>query len=133
MTNKQAINILLNEQKCIDRNDSVQCDRKCGSCDLVMDVETIREAYNMAISALEKQIPKEAMSDYDPVSKPEHYTNTKVECIDAMIEVFGIEAVKSFCVCNSFKYHWRAKDKNGEEDLQKADWYMQKYKELVNM
>ena len=59
MTNKQAINILLNEQKCIDGNDSVQCDRKCGSCDLVMDVATIREAYSMAISALEKQIPKE--------------------------------------------------------------------------
>ena len=73
------------------------------------------------------------MSDYDPVSKPEHYTNTKVECIDAMIDVYGVEAVKSFCLCNSFKYHWRAKDKNGEEDLQKADWYMQKYKELVNM
>ncbi len=93
----------------------------------------INEAFDMAISAIEKQIPKEAMSDYDPVSKPEHYTNTKVECIDAMIDVYGVEAVKSFCLCNAFKYHWRAKDKNGEEDLQKADWYMMKYKELVNM
>lgn len=65
MTNKQAINILLNEQKCIDRNDSVQCDRKCGSCDLVMDVETIREAYSMAISALEKQIPKDLIAEGD--------------------------------------------------------------------
>ena len=73
------------------------------------------------------------MSDYDPVSKPEHYTNTKVECIDAMIDVYGVEAVKSFCLCNAFKYHWRCRDKNGEEDLQKADWYMTKYKELVNM
>ena len=72
------------------------------------------------------------MENYDPVNRPEHYTNTKIECIEAMIEVFGIEAVKSFCLCNSFKYHWRDKDKNGEEDLQKADWYMQKYKELVN-
>ena len=47
--------------------------------------------------------------------------------------VNGVEAVKSFCLCNAFKYHWRCRDKNGEEDLQKADWYMTKYKELVNM
>lgn len=72
------------------------------------------------------------MSDYDPVNKPEHYANTKVECIDAMEAVFGKEAVKHFCLCNAFKYHWRAKDKNGEEDLRKAAWYMAKYKELIN-
>ena len=47
------------------------------------------------------------MSDYDPVNKPEHYANTKVECIDAMIELYGVEAVKSFCLCNAFKYHRR--------------------------
>ena len=33
------------------------------------------------------------MSNYDPVNKPEHYANTKVECIDAMEEVFGKEAM----------------------------------------
>lgn len=53
MDNQEVIEILLNEQKCLDRNDGVQCDRKCESCDLVMDAETIREAYSMAISALQ--------------------------------------------------------------------------------
>lgn len=55
ITNQEAINILLNERKCIDRNDGVQCDRKCELYDLVMDAEPIREAYNMAISALKAQ------------------------------------------------------------------------------
>lgn len=55
ITNQEAINILLNERKCIDRNDGVQCDRKCELCDLVMDAEPIREAYNMAISVLQAQ------------------------------------------------------------------------------
>lgn len=73
------------------------------------------------------------MSEYDPVRNPQHYADSKVECIDAMIEVFGVEAVKCFCLCNSFKYHWRHKQKNGEEDIQKATWYMDKYKELVNL
>ena len=123
MTNKQVINFLDQVRKILLNDKSW----------LESTHQPINEAFDMAISVLEKQIPKEAMSDYDPVSKPEHYTNTKVECIDAMIDVYGVEAVKSFCLCNAFKYHWRAKDKNGEEDLQKADWYMQKYKELVNM
>jgi hypothetical protein len=69
---------------------------------------------------------------FDNVNKPAHYTDTKVECIDAMIKVFGKEAVINFCLCNAFKYHWRSENKNGQEDLDKAHWYMKKYKELVN-
>ena len=65
MNNQEAIDVMFNEWKCIDRNDGIQCDRKCESCDLVMDVEIIREAYNMAISALEKQIPKELIAEGD--------------------------------------------------------------------
>lgn len=73
------------------------------------------------------------MSDYDPVNKPEHYANTKVECIDAMLELYGVETVKSYCICATFKYLWRRKDKeNEEQDTAKALWYFDKYKELVN-
>lgn len=68
----------------------------------------------------------------DNVNHPEHYTSGKVECIDAMTEVFGVEAVKYFCLCNAFKYHWRHTQKNGQEDIAKAVWYMDKYRELVN-
>lgn len=69
---------------------------------------------------------------FDAVNRPEHYASGKVECIDAMEQVFGIEVVKHFCLCNAFKYHWRHGQKNGEEDLRKASWYMDKYKELEN-
>jgi hypothetical protein len=55
MTNAEAIKILLNEWKCIDRNDGVNCDRKCESCDLVMDSAVLKDAYNLAIKALEAQ------------------------------------------------------------------------------
>ena len=44
--------------------------------------------------------------------------------------IFGPEAVKDFCKCNAWKYRYRAADKNGKEDIEKSDWYMQKYKEL---
>ena len=53
-----------------------------------------------------------------------------MECIDEMILIFGVEAVKNFCLCNAWKYRYRAADKNGVEDLKKADWYINKYVEL---
>ena len=55
MNNQEAIEVMFNEWKCIDRNDGIHCDRKCETCDLVMDVGIIREAFNMAISALQAQ------------------------------------------------------------------------------
>ena len=39
----------------------------------------------------------------------------------------GREAVKSFCLCNAYKYLWRHKNKNGLEDLKKARWYLDRY------
>ena len=65
-----------------------------------------------------------------PVSKkdninPDHYKNqTSLECIEAMEIIFGEAAVLDFCLCNSWKYIWRYKNKNGEEDLVKAGWYL---------
>ena len=73
------------------------------------------------------------MSEFDPVNKPEHYANTKVECIDAMEEVFGKEAVIHFALLNMWKYLWRRKDKDNEEqDIQKAIRYFDIAKELIN-
>lgn len=65
----------------------------------------------------------------ETVDHPEHYQG-KFECIDEMISLFGVEAVKSFCRCNVYKYRFRANQKNGEEDIKKAEWYMSKLKEL---
>lgn len=66
------------------------------------------------------------------VDHPTHYEG-KFECIDEMMSLFGIEAVKSFCRCNVYKYRFRANRKNGDEDIQKAHWYMTKLKELEEM
>lgn len=62
------------------------------------------------------------------VDHPDRYTKYSNECIDEMITVFGIKAVISFCMCNVWKYRYR---NQCEEDLQKADWYMNKARELM--
>ena len=59
----------------------------------------------------------------DCVNHPSHYNRGAYECIEVMIALLGIEAVKAFCACNVIKYQYRASMKNGEEDLAKADWY----------
>lgn len=56
------------------------------------------------------------------VNHPDHYRG-RYECIDVMRVMFGDEAVKAFCRCNSFKYRFRASRKNGSEDIEKAEWY----------
>lgn len=66
----------------------------------------------------------------DKVNHPTHYNVHKHECIDEMVAVFGVEAVKCFCKCNAWKYRYRSVAKNGEEDLAKADWYIEKLMEL---
>ena len=65
----------------------------------------------------------------DAVDHPAHYKRD-IECIDEMIEVFGIGMVRNFCLLNVWKYRYRATDKNGKEDIEKSDWYMKKYLEL---
>ena len=71
------------------------------------------------------------IKEKNAVEHPEHYNQGGIECIDAMISAFGKEAVAHFCIVNAFKYVWRASEKNGIEDIDKAIWYLNKYKELT--
>lgn len=66
----------------------------------------------------------------DMVNEPPHYIHG-MECIDEMVLVFGKEAVMNFCLCNAWKYRYRAPYKgNIEENMEKSRWYLNKYKEL---
>lgn len=91
-----------------------------------MEENKVEEYYD----AVEKT--KQIIKQYapDPVNHPSHYETGKYECIDVMIETQGAEAVKAFCVCNAFKYLYRHSYKNGDEDIKKAIWYLNKYLEL---
>ena len=66
----------------------------------------------------------------DVVNHPSHYTNGGMECIDEMLLIFGEQATMNFCLLNAWKYRKRALYKNGQEDMDKSDWYIAKFKEL---
>lgn len=73
------------------------------------------------------------IEDADNVNHPQHYTGS-IECIDAMLQQFGKEQVKSFCLLNAFKYLFRCNKKHNTpiEDVKKAIWYLNKYIEITN-
>ena len=61
----------------------------------------------------------------DMVNSPKHYAGDSIECIDAMVQQFGIENVRMYAKINSFKYLWRCEKKGKpKQDLEKAAWYL---------
>lgn len=115
---------------------------ECDSCAGMFENHPIecKDAYNKVMLLQESTIPTFESDEVevedtkeDVVNHPSHYTHSGMECIDEMILIFGKEAVMHFCVCNAWKYRKRAIYKNGEEDMKKSDWYMNKYKELSEM
>lgn len=108
------------------------CDNHmCEQCALHDDKKAWCEDYLIG------EAPKEALEyscnklgwslENGAVEHPSHYNQGKLECWDAMEAAFGKEAVMTFCKLNAFKYIWRADNKNGLEDIEKAINYLNKY------
>ena len=72
---------------------------------------------------------------HDPVNSPKHYADTDggIECIEAIEASMTMEAFKGFLKGNVQKYVWRYSQKNGNEDLKKAKWYLERLIALVGM
>jgi hypothetical protein len=59
------------------------------------------------------------------INKPSHYTQGKVECIEAIRSaVSTAPPIQAVYVANILKYVWRYREKNGRQDLMKARWYL---------
>ena len=62
----------------------------------------------------------------DMVNSPPHYNDGGIECIDAIEASMSQDAFRGYLKGNMIKYLWRYEKKNGLEDLQKADWFLQR-------
>lgn len=102
----------------------------------VYDDRRVDESYNLVfggeqnVQRNEHFAPLKSGTTQEEINHPDRYAGGKFECIDVMLDVFGADAVKHFCILNAFKYIWRAEKKNGVEDIKKAVWYLNKYIEL---
>lgn len=63
----------------------------------------------------------------DPVNAPVHYNAGSIECIEAIEESMSSDAFRGYLKGNCMKYLWRYSYKGKSlEDVQKAQWYLQK-------
>ena len=129
-------------------------EKLCNEC-LYSELDVYDEPCNSCVNALLTNHPKykdaqllwtpkvteepeepeqtEEVEEYDVIHRPSHYNREgAMESINEMILVFGKEAVKHFCLCNIWKYRYRAADKNGSEDIRKSDEYMRIYERLCS-
>lgn len=60
----------------------------------------------------------------DMVNHPPHYTNGGLEVIDIMQAKMTPEQFEGYLLGQIWKYTMRYRNKNGLEDLQKAQWYL---------
>lgn len=63
---------------------------------------------------------------HDPVNHPSHYASGAIECIDAIEASMTPEEFQGYCNGNVKKYTWRWRNKNGLEDLKKAEFYLKR-------
>ena len=68
----------------------------------------------------------------DMVKHPSHYNlPNRKECIDEMIDIYGLKDVAKWCEITAYKYKYRAGHKGSAvEDMSKAAWYTAKAREL---
>ena len=58
------------------------------------------------------------------VNNPKHYNRGNIETIDYLESTLGHQGFLDYCLGNVLKYVSRWRDKNGLEDLRKAQWYL---------
>ena len=60
----------------------------------------------------------------DPVNSPTHYQTGLIETIDSIKNILGHDKFQAYCTGNVIKYLSRYREKNGLEDLKKAETYI---------
>ena len=73
---------------------------------------------------------KEAYGGVDLVNSPPHYNQAGIECVDAIAAATG-DGFQYYLQGNIIKYLWRYRYKNGIQDLEKAQWYLNKLIETL--
>lgn len=68
---------------------------------------------------------------FDAVKRPSHYGQGEIECIDYIKDFLTREEYIGYLRGNIAKYMHRWRYKNGTQDLQKAEWYLQRLIEVA--
>jgi hypothetical protein len=73
------------------------------------------------------------MTVNNEITNPGHYTNGKIECIDAIKSALTTEEFIGYCKGNIIKYVWRESRKGGCSDIAKAGQYADWLEDAVRL
>ena len=73
---------------------------------------------------LAKEERKMTEQTHDTVNHPNHYNTGNIECIDYIQDKLTPEEFRGYIKGNVIKYLTREQHKNGNEDILKAQWYL---------
>ena len=72
----------------------------------------------------------DGIPETDPVH-PNHYMLPGgMQVIDVEVAMFGREWVMHHCICTAVEYLLRHRQKNGDEDVKKAKWWIEEWAKL---
>jgi len=83
------------------------------------------------LSGVKKQAQEQSdhKQTMDMVNHPPHYNKTNRECIDIIEDSLTKEEFMGYLKGTIIKYTYRYPDKNGQEDLEKAVWFINKLRD----
>ena len=128
--NLEAILNTYGDMVWVDFCEALDLPSSSNAVDVIVKIKDILKLASNTINDTSVKLPEKPSDDIcdtldDKVNNPQHYKHGTLETFDEMRVVFGDERVRDFCICNAWKYRARAKYKgNEEEDLKKADWYI---------
>ena len=89
--------------------------------------QDVKRIYNQIGNEYRKMKQAQEQSDHkqtmDMVNNPPHYNKAGIETIQAKKAKLG-EGFKYYLQGNIMKYIWRYEYKDGVQDLEKAQWYL---------
>ena len=88
-----------------------------------MDEPIGRAPYNATVYSVKDPYISHSQM-IENVSHPSHYTQSNLECIDAIKASMNEAQFRGYLKGNILKYIWRYELKGGEQDLRKARWYL---------
>ena len=106
-----------------ERNEKVRLLMKIPS-DLTRVIDLSYELDKKYTTDSKLENAKTTETQSDPVNSPTHYQTGLIETIDSIKNILGHEKFQAYCIGNVIKYLSRYREKNGLEDLKKAETYI---------
>jgi len=99
--------------------------KRCIEADNLLKTEQTLCKYHYEGQALFNSKKSDTVTaQMDNVRHPSHYCQGGIECIMAIEASMTPEEFQGYCKGNVMKYVWRFREKNGLEDLKKAQVYL---------